>query len=101
MRCTHVRRTHTGLPPSWSQRPGVASDPEHVQRAAAALYGEGIDISTLRCWRRKLIKHNDSVRPPFYGSVPRNNRCVRRRVSSAGRCQHTLLWHTASVSGSC
>lgn len=66
-----------GLPPSWAQRPGVAQDPDHVQRAAAGLYGEGVDITRLRCWRRKLIKHNDSVRPPFYGSVARPCRWVR------------------------
>lgn len=64
------------MPPSWAQKPGVAEDPDHVQRAAAALYGEGVDISRMRCWRRKLIKHHDSVRPPFYGSVPRTSRCV-------------------------
>lgn len=62
------------MPPSWAQRPGVSQDPDHVERAAAALYGEGVDINRLRCWRRKLIKHNDSVRPPFYGSVPRTRR---------------------------
>lgn len=65
----------SGMPPSWALRPGVfPSDPGHVERAAAALYGEGVDINRLRCWRRKLIKHHDSVRPPFYGSVPRSTR---------------------------
>jgi hypothetical protein len=64
-----------GMPPSWALRPGVSpNDPGHVERAAAALYGEGVDINRLRCWRRKLIKHHDSVRPPFYGSVPRGTR---------------------------
>jgi hypothetical protein len=52
----------------------VAQDLDHVEAAAAALYGEGVDIHRLRCWRRKLIKHFDSVRPPFYGSVPRSRR---------------------------
>jgi hypothetical protein len=32
------------------------------------MYGEGVELGSLRCWRRKLIKHHDSVRPAYYGS---------------------------------
>lgn len=58
------------------------ADPHHVKRAAAALYGEGVDINSLHCRRRKLIKHHDSDRPPFYGSVP----CARRWLACALLC---------------
>jgi hypothetical protein len=50
-----------------------------------ARYGEGVDVSTLRCWRRKLIKHHDSVRPAFYGSHSRTTRCAGSTGGKKGR----------------
>lgn len=63
-----------GLPPSWAQRPGAAGDASFVTNTATALYGAGVELARLRCWRRKLIKHHDSVRPAFYGSMSARSR---------------------------
>eukprot|EP00775_Hariotina_reticulata_P013519 gene13519-13644_t len=76
----HARRRLRGLPPSWACRPAAAVDPlGFISSAATALYGEGVELSRLRCWRRKLIKHHDSVRPAFYGSSSRHSRHVSGR----------------------
>jgi hypothetical protein len=64
-----------GLPPSWAQRPGADADPLFVTNTAVALYGSGVELQRLRCWRRKLIRHHDSVRPAFYGSMSQRSRC--------------------------
>jgi hypothetical protein len=45
-----------------------------VTNTATALYGAGVELQRLRCWRRKLIKHYDSVRPAFYGSMSQRSR---------------------------
>lgn len=60
-----IYHIYAGVPPSWARKPGAPAD---LQTLAEQLYGEGVDISTLRTWRRKLLKHHDSVRPGYYGS---------------------------------
>jgi hypothetical protein len=60
-----------GLPPPYARRPGTNPATFDLEGAVAAVYGEGADPGSVRLWRRKLIRHWDSERPPYYGSCTR------------------------------
>jgi hypothetical protein len=60
-----------GLPPPYARRPGLNTAPFDLDAAVAAVYGEGAEPGSVRLWRRKLIRHWDSERPPYYGSWSR------------------------------
>ena len=56
----------SGTPPTWACKPTFCL--QDVAERAAAAYGDGVDLAAVKSWRRKLIKHHDSVRPAYYGS---------------------------------
>ncbi len=59
-----------GVPPPWARKPGATTD---FATLVQQQYGDGVDLHTIHLWRRRLIKHWDSVRPPYYGSVSRRS----------------------------
>ncbi|KAI8472554.1 MAG: hypothetical protein J3K34DRAFT_519599 [Monoraphidium minutum] len=61
-------RVVKGLPPPYARRPGTGPASFDLQAAVEAVYGEGADAGSVRLWRRKLVRHWDSERPPYYGS---------------------------------
>eukprot|EP00798_Chlamydomonas_sp_ICE-L_P025584 gene25584-11237_t len=63
-----------GVPPTWARKAGCCLD---FKELAARYYGDGVEMSTLRTWRRKLISHHTSVRPAYYGSFTRTSASVR------------------------
>lgn len=74
------RSRQRGVPPSWARKPNTPTD---FAALAAKYYGEGFDVASIRTWRRKLLKHHDSVRPPYYGSFSRRSAVVKPRKPMA------------------
>jgi hypothetical protein len=66
-----ARRPAAGLPPPYARRPGLCAASFDLQAAVEAVYGAGADAASVRLWRRKLVRHWDSERPPYYGSWSR------------------------------